>query len=69
MTTLTDQISLRCTEAREAINTAWSVRDLAKAALLVSQVEFLALMGAGTVQLPDKAPGPSTDKAPATDPA
>ena len=69
MTALTEQISLRCTEAREAINTAWSVSDLAKAALLVSQVEVLALMGAGTVQLPDKAPGPSTDKAPATDPA
>lgn len=69
MTALTEQISLRCNEAREAINTAWSVRDLAVAALLVSQVEVLALMGAGTVQLPDKAPGPSTGKAPATDPA
>lgn len=60
MTTLADQITQRCTEAREVINTAWSVRDLAKAALLVSQVEVLALMGAGTVQLPDKEPATDT---------
>lgn len=56
MTALADQISLRCNEAREAINTAWSVRDLAVAALLVSQVEVLALMAAGEQLLPDMAP-------------
>ncbi len=56
MTTLAAQIRQRCAEAREAINTAWSVRDLSKAALLVSQVEVLALMGAGTAQLPDPVP-------------
>lgn len=56
MTALTEQIAQRCTEARKVINTAWSVRDLAVASLLVTQVEVLALMAAGTVQLPDKVP-------------
>lgn len=60
MSALSDQITQRCAEAREAINNAWSVRDLSKAALLVSQVEVLALMGAGTAQLPDKEPPSKT---------
>jgi hypothetical protein len=61
MSALADQITQRCTEAREVINTAWSVGDLSVAALLVSQVEVLALMAAGAQLLPDKEP--------ATDPA
>lgn len=60
MTTIAEQITQRCTEAREVINTAWSVRDLAVATLLVTQVEVLALMAAGTVQLPDKEPATDT---------
>lgn len=56
MTTMADQITQRCTEAREVINTAWSVRDLTAAALLVSQVEVLALMAAGAQLLPDMQP-------------
>lgn len=56
MSALSAQITQRCTEAREVINTAWSVRDLAKAALLVTQVEVLALMAAGEQMLPDMAP-------------
>lgn len=56
MSALADQITLRCNEAREVINTAWSVKDLAVAALLVSQVEVLALMAAGAQLLPDKEP-------------
>lgn len=60
MTTLADQITQRCTEAREVINTAWSVRDLAAAALLVSQVEVLALMAAGEQLLPDEEPPAET---------
>lgn len=65
MTALTEQIAQRCAEAREVINTAWSVRDLAKAALLVSQVEVLALAAVGEQLLPDPAPatGPATDPA------
>lgn len=65
MTTLADQITQRCTEAREVINTAWSVRDLTAAALLVSQVEVLALAAVGVQLLPD--PAPATE--PATTPA
>lgn len=61
MTTMAAQIRQRCAEAREAINTAWSVRDLSKAALLVSQVEVQALMGAGTATLPDLVPATKTD--------
>lgn len=56
MTALSDQITLRCTEAREAINTAWSVLDLAKAALLVSQIEVLAMAAVGVQLLPDMEP-------------
>lgn len=56
MTTMADQITQRCTEAREVINTAWSVRDLAAAALLVSQIEVLALAAVGVQLLPDMAP-------------
>lgn len=56
MTTLADQITQRCAEARAVINDAWGVLDLAKAALLVSQVEVLALMAAGEQLLPDKEP-------------
>jgi hypothetical protein len=56
MSTLADQITQRCNEAREVINDAWGVRDLAKAALLVSQIEVLALMAAGVQLLPDKEP-------------
>jgi hypothetical protein len=61
MTTIAEQITQRCNEARAVINTAWSVGDLSLAALLVSQVEVLALMAAGVQLLPDKEP--------ATDPA
>lgn len=60
MTAIADQIAQRCTEAREVINTAWSVGDLAVAALLVSQVEVLALMAAGEQLLPDKEPAAET---------
>jgi hypothetical protein len=56
MTALADQITQRCTEARAVINDAWSVGDLSLAALLVSQVEVLALMAAGAQLLPDKEP-------------
>ena len=56
MSALADQITQRCTEAREAINTAWGVRDLAKAALLVSQIEVLALAAVGVQLLPDMEP-------------
>lgn len=38
MSALSDQITQRCTEARAVIHDAWGVRDLAKAALLVSQI-------------------------------
>jgi len=58
MTTLADQITQRCTEARAVIHDAWGVRDLAKAALLVSQVEVLALAAVGVQLLPDMAPEP-----------
>lgn len=58
MTTMADQIAQRCTEARAVIHDAWSVRDLAKAALLVSQVEVLALMAADAQLLPDMQPEP-----------
>jgi hypothetical protein len=61
MTTIAEQITQRCTKARAVINDAWGVKDLAEAALLVSQVEVLALMAAGVQLLPDKEP--------ATDPA
>lgn len=60
-TALADQISARCDEARRVIADAWSVKDLAAAALLVTQVEVLALMAAGTAHLPDEEP--STDSA------
>lgn len=60
-TALADQISARCEEARRVIADAWSVRDLAVAALLVTQIEVLALMAAGTAQLPG--PEPATDPA------
>ena len=56
MSALADQITQRCTEARAVINDAWGALDLAKAALLVSQVEVLALMAAGEQLLPDKEP-------------
>lgn len=56
MSALADQITQRCTEARQVINDAWGVRDLNVAALLVSQVEVLALMAAGEQLLPDMAP-------------
>lgn len=56
MSALADQITQRCTEARAVIHDAWGVRDLAAAALLVSQVEVLALMAAGEQMLPDMAP-------------
>lgn len=62
---MADEITQRCTEAREAINTAWSVGDLAVAALRVSQVEVLALAAVGEQLLPD--PAPATE--PATTPA
>ena len=56
MTTLADQITQRCTEARAVIHDAWGVRDLAAAALPVSQVEVLALAAVGVQLLPDMAP-------------
>lgn len=56
MTTLADQITQRCAEARAVIHDAWGVRDLARAALLVSQVEVLALAAVGVQLLPDMAP-------------
>lgn len=56
MSALSDQITQRCAEARAVINDAWGVRDLNVAALLVSQIEVLALMAAGEQLLPDKEP-------------
>lgn len=53
MTTLAAQISTRCDEARRAIADAWSAQDLQRAALLVTQVELLALQAVGALQLPD----------------
>lgn len=65
MTALSDQITKRCAEARKVIHTAWSVGDLAVAALLVTQIEVLALAAVGKQLLPDPVPA----KDPATDPA
>lgn len=56
MSALSDQITQRCTEARAVINDAWGVRDLARAALLVSQIEVLALAAVGVQLLPDMEP-------------